>query len=120
MSDDVDFGNAADPTPAPAREAADLGAGTDFGSVLEQPETAEITLAKQQHEAQMARVKFDKNFQLSVLAILIATVALLMGYDLLVTFFGGSSHFQTVLTVIMPVFTFLLGMGTQTGESNKP
>ena len=94
MSEDVDFGDAGDLTA--------------------------ITLEKQRLAAEMARVRFDKNFQLSILTILIISVALLLAYDFVVTIYEGASHFQTVLTVIMPVFTFLLGMGTQTGESNKP
>ena len=118
MSEDVDFGDVGDPTPTPTREAADLDAEEDFGSGGrdEQPEPTAIALAKQRLAAEMARVRFDKNFQLTILTILIISVGILLGYDFVISIYNGTSHFQTVLTVIMPVFTFLLGMGTQSRE----
>lgn len=70
-------------------------------------------------ELRQAGLRFDKQFQLSVLSALLATILALLIYDVVAARLGTESQFQTVLNVIMPVFTFLIGIGTQATSSSK-
>lgn len=72
----------------------------------------------------MDRLRFDKAFQKWVVSIFLIFLAVMIAYDFAVNFLNAyidismESRFSAILTVTVPIFTFLLGMGTQVG-SNK-
>lgn len=106
--------------------ATDLGAeipegGEDFGASEVLPEgrihLQKVELEKLRQEA----VRFDKEFQIKVLKLLLMTVLVLLVFDFAIIELGSksTSYFQNMIAILMPVFTFLLGMGTQAPANSK-
>lgn len=93
----------------------------DFGS-SEEPSKESYKLENVEMERlRQEAVRFDKEFQIKILKWLIATIFVLLFFDFVTTEWGSNaqSHFQDIVTVIMPIFTFLLGMGTQAPANSK-
>ena len=71
------------------------------------------------HKQKMEIMRFDKKFQLTIVSIFLLFIAVLTTYDYFILSTGSNesrSRFSELLTVTVPIFTFLLGMGTQSGN----
>lgn len=106
-------GEGAESSPAPNLSGGVNGpkqVDLDFGAV---ERASEAPTFKERHEAEMIRLRFDKSFQLTVLKIFLVTIALLVVYDAAAVHYSLDSRFSTILSVVTPIFSFLIGMGTQ-------
>jgi len=59
------------------------------------------------------RFALDKSFQLRVLKLFLIAITGTIGLDMAYRYMFGSDIIDMVLRVIVPVFTFVLGVGTQ-------
>jgi hypothetical protein len=79
----------------------------DYGAVY-----AESNEPQRQREHARLLLQIDKTFQIKVLLIFVATVLALVALDIVYIHIVERSIFLPTMQIITPIFTFILGIGT--------
>jgi len=96
------------------RTTANNDSSAEWGSASSELDTR-IMIEKLRNEHRMRERVFDKEFSFKVLLTLCVFLFIILAYNMLAHWFFGADFdplVSNIIAIIMPIFTFLLGMGT--------